>query len=115
DEVGSPSGSHTSETETDDNQSQKKELSKSEERDADKLINEITELNASTDKPSDPIGLLQSEITSLSLYQTMKETMPSLLADALKDTLLSLFHEFVKNIVHENMGEQTSLFQAQVH
>ncbi|GKB03980.1 hypothetical protein Tco_0832123 [Tanacetum coccineum] len=52
DEIRSPSSSKTSETEEDDNQSQQKELFKSEERDADKVLDEIVDLKAFADKPS---------------------------------------------------------------
>nr|GEZ85437.1 hypothetical protein [Tanacetum cinerariifolium] len=140
DEVGSPSDSQSSETEADDNQSQTKELSKSEKRDADTLIDELTGLKAFADKPSNPLGLIQSEITSLSIkvdqlesnitkkvsdeLQTsvpslvstaLKETLPGLLVDALKDVLPSIIHESVKTTVQKSIGEQTLIFQAQVH
>ncbi|GKC22544.1 hypothetical protein Tco_1024694, partial [Tanacetum coccineum] len=98
DDVGSMSGSQSSE----------KELSKSEKRDADELIDEMTELNASADKPSDPLSLLQSLFIKVdqlepnitkkvlkelqtsvpsSVSTALKETLHVLLADALKDAL----------------------------
>ncbi|GKF31604.1 hypothetical protein Tco_0101402 [Tanacetum coccineum] len=66
DDVGLLFGSQTSENEDDENQSQHIELSKSEERDTDRVIDEPIELNAFANKPLDPLGYLQLEITSLS-------------------------------------------------
>ncbi|GJZ75234.1 zinc finger, CCHC-type containing protein, partial [Tanacetum coccineum] len=95
DEVGSPSGSQTSETE-EDTQSEPV-LSKSEERDANNVIDELAKLKASADKPSDPLGHLKAKITSLSTKVNQLETsitnkvseeiqtsVPSLITEALK-------------------------------
>ncbi|GJZ11055.1 hypothetical protein Tco_0545814 [Tanacetum coccineum] len=64
DEVGSPSAFQTSESE-EESQSEPP-LSKSKERDDDYVLDEINDLQASTDKPTDTTSHLQAEITSLS-------------------------------------------------
>ncbi|GJZ83427.1 hypothetical protein Tco_0648600 [Tanacetum coccineum] len=101
DDVGSMSGSQSSE----------KELSKSEKRDADELIDEMTELNASADKPSDPLSLLQSLFIKVDqlepnitkkVFKELQTSVPSSVSTALKETLHS-------------HGGADFLFQAQVH
>ncbi|GJT53647.1 hypothetical protein Tco_0988701 [Tanacetum coccineum] len=121
DDVGSMSGS----------QSLEKELSKSEKRDADELIDEMTELNASADKPSDPLSLLQSLFIKVdqlepnitkkvfkelqtsvpsSVSTALKETLPVLLADALKDALPSSSYIGRATRLHDlQANEQTIL------
>ncbi|GKF19106.1 hypothetical protein Tco_0067744 [Tanacetum coccineum] len=89
---------------------------------------------------SDPLGHLQRELATISskvdqmeskitkrVSNELKSSVPSLVSDALKETLSglladalkasppSLIHESVQNTVQQSMGEQTSIFQAQVH
>nr|GEV73879.1 hypothetical protein [Tanacetum cinerariifolium] len=84
DEVGSPSAFQTSET-------------KSKERDADFIQDKTHDLQASTDKPSDTISHLQTELTSLSakvdqmessiikkISKEMHSSVPTLINEALK-------------------------------
>ncbi|GJZ90043.1 hypothetical protein Tco_0661970 [Tanacetum coccineum] len=88
---------------------------------------------------SDPLGHLQRELATISskvdqmeskitkrvsdelksfvpslVSDALKETLPGLLVDALKASLPSLIHESVQNTVQQSMGEQTSIFQAQI-
>ncbi|GJX58869.1 hypothetical protein Tco_0290259 [Tanacetum coccineum] len=125
DEVGSLSGVQTSETEEEDNQSQHKELSKSEERDADNVIDELTDmvnadLNAFVDKPSllDPIGHLRDELTNLTtkvqnlessiskqVADKLEEYVPVLEAETLKETLPDLISDSLKNAIPHIIDE----------
>ncbi|GJZ11244.1 hypothetical protein Tco_0546003 [Tanacetum coccineum] len=88
---------------------------------------------------SDPLGHLQRELATISskvdqmeskitkrvsdelksfvpslVSDALKETLPGLLADALKTSLPSLIHESVQNTIQQSIGEQTSIFQAQI-
>ncbi|GJS27319.1 hypothetical protein Tco_0487939 [Tanacetum coccineum] len=56
---------------------------------------------------------LKSFVPSL-VSDALKETLPGLLADSLKASLPSLIHESVQNTIQQSMGEQTSIFQAQI-
>ncbi|GJW58239.1 retrovirus-related pol polyprotein from transposon TNT 1-94 [Tanacetum coccineum] len=56
---------------------------------------------------------LKSSVPSL-VSDALKETLPGLLVDALKASFPSLIHESVQNTVQQSMGEQTSIFQAQI-
>ncbi|GKD58194.1 hypothetical protein Tco_1295703 [Tanacetum coccineum] len=64
DEIGSPSAFQT--LDIDKESLSKPKLSKSEEKDVDNVLDELADLQASADKPSDNISHLQQEITSLS-------------------------------------------------
>ncbi|GJT42467.1 hypothetical protein Tco_0951182 [Tanacetum coccineum] len=89
---------------------------------------------------SDPLGHLRRELTTISskvdqlescitknvfeelksfmhtlVSDALKEILPGLLADALKASLPSLIQEFVQNTIQQSMGEQTLVFQAQIH
>ncbi|GKA43308.1 hypothetical protein Tco_0736032 [Tanacetum coccineum] len=135
DDVGSLYGSHTSDNEDADSQHQHKELFKSEERDADRVIDEQIELNASADKPLDPLGHLQSKITSRStkvgqlesnitkkvseelqnfvptlIIKTLKQHLPGLLSDTLKTSLLLLLKDLIKESVATSIEEKLPLF-----
>ncbi|GKC51035.1 hypothetical protein Tco_1073780 [Tanacetum coccineum] len=81
-----------------------------------KRLAEITSLSNKVDQLESSITKKVSEeihtFVPLLASPALKETLPNLLDDALKDTLPTLLHEFVKTIVHESMGEKSSLFQA---
>ncbi|GKB28636.1 hypothetical protein Tco_0868037 [Tanacetum coccineum] len=96
DEIGSVSTSDTYGSEEDDTHSQHVELSKSEERDADKLLEELVDMNASTDKPSlsDQLDNLSKEMTN-----KLEEIVPSLVAESFKKNLPELISESLKNVI----------------
>ncbi|GKA78456.1 hypothetical protein Tco_0784993, partial [Tanacetum coccineum] len=121
DEIGSPSAFQTFDTK--ESLSEPK-LSKSEEKYANNVLDELTDLRASTDKPSESISHIKEEIISLStkigqmesnitkkvskevqssvlvlISEALKQELPSLLTDALKTTLPTLLKEFIKESV----------------
>nr|GEY59317.1 hypothetical protein [Tanacetum cinerariifolium] len=92
DDMGSLSGSQTSSTEEDDNQSLHKELLKSKERDADNIIKEMDNLDASVDKPyqSDPLGHLRDELSNLItklISKSLKDERPQMISEAVHQIL----------------------------
>ncbi|GJY18395.1 hypothetical protein Tco_0389886 [Tanacetum coccineum] len=95
DEIRSVSTSDTYGYEEDDTYSQHVELSKSEERDADKLLEELADMNGSADKPSlsDQLDNLSKEMTN-----KLEEIIPSLVAESLKKNLPELISESLKNV-----------------
>ncbi|GKA35238.1 hypothetical protein Tco_0721729 [Tanacetum coccineum] len=120
DEIGSLSGSQSSETKEDDKQSQHKELSKSKERDADNILDEMVDMNAFADKPSlsDPIGHLRNELSNLTtkvhnlesyiskqVTDKLEETVPYLVAETLKENLPELLSETLKNAIPQIVSE----------
>ncbi|GKC90541.1 hypothetical protein Tco_1151190 [Tanacetum coccineum] len=109
DEVRSPSAFQTSESE-EDSQSEPL-LSKSKERDADYILDEINDLQASADKPTDTTSHLQAEITSLStkvnqmesnitkkVSEEIQTSVPTLITKALKQQLPGMLKCFEANL-----------------
>ncbi|GJZ42638.1 hypothetical protein Tco_0589893 [Tanacetum coccineum] len=135
DEVGSPSSFQTSET----NEESLSEplLSKSKEKDADKILDELNELNASADKPLDSLGPLQAQITSISdkvdqlesnitkkvseiessmptlITETLKEKLPEVLSEALKNALPAML-DSIKVSVETSVDQKLPVFKEQV-
>ncbi|GJR15009.1 hypothetical protein Tco_0797661 [Tanacetum coccineum] len=120
DEIGSVSESENLESDEDDTHSQNVELSKSEERDANNLIDELADMNAFTDKPSliDSLGQLQNEISNLNskvqnlessitkqVTDKLEELVPSLVATTLKETLLELISKSLKTAIPQITAE----------
>ncbi|GJY83329.1 hypothetical protein Tco_0496705, partial [Tanacetum coccineum] len=106
DEVGSPSSSQTLETEEDD---------------------------TSADKPSDPLGHLQEEITSLSnkvdqlesnitkklsepnlIAEALKQQVPGLITETLKTTLPLLLKDLIKDSITTSIKEKFPVFDTQL-
>ncbi|GJR23526.1 retrovirus-related pol polyprotein from transposon TNT 1-94 [Tanacetum coccineum] len=106
DEVGSPSSSQTLETEEDD---------------------------SSADKPSDPLGHLQAEITSLSnkvdqlesnitkkvsepnlIAEALKQQVPGLITETLKTTLPLLLKDLIKDSITTSIKEKFPVFDTQL-
>ncbi|GJS81558.1 retrovirus-related pol polyprotein from transposon TNT 1-94 [Tanacetum coccineum] len=91
---------------------------KSEEASTDNLIDELTDLNTSAAKTSDPLVHLHKEISSLTtqvqhlesfitqkVVEKLKESVPNLIAESLKATLLDLISESLKLAIHEIIAE----------
>ncbi|GKA95362.1 hypothetical protein Tco_0817400 [Tanacetum coccineum] len=120
DEIGSVSTSDTYGSEEDDTHSQHVELSKSEERDADKLLEELADMNASADKPSLYVQLdnLNKEVRQLTtkvqclessflqqMTNKLEEIVPSLVAESLKKNLPELISKSLKNAIPQITAE----------
>nr|GEV59034.1 hypothetical protein [Tanacetum cinerariifolium] len=96
------SKSETFESKEDDTHSQHIELSKSEERYADKLIEELADMNASAENPSlsDPFSHLCNEETVPELVaKTLKETLPELISERLKSAIPQIIYESLQQIL----------------
>ncbi|GJV53927.1 hypothetical protein Tco_1449668, partial [Tanacetum coccineum] len=136
DEIGSPSAFQTSDTE--ESLSETK-LSKSEEKDADNVLDELANLQASADKPSDSISHIKEEITSLStkigqmesnitnkvseeihsfvpvlITEALKQELSGLLTDALKTTLPALLKDLIKESVDTSVEEKLPIFNEEI-
>ncbi|GJR38929.1 hypothetical protein Tco_1214613 [Tanacetum coccineum] len=136
DEVGSPSAFQTSDT---DESLSKPLLSKSEERDDDNILDQLDDLKAFADKPSDTLSHLQEEVISLTtkvgqmesnitrkvseeihspipalITEALKQQLPGLLIDALQSTLHTLLKDLIKESVDTFVEEKLPIFNEQV-
>ncbi|GJX02546.1 hypothetical protein Tco_0186459 [Tanacetum coccineum] len=136
DEIGSPSAFQTSDTKE---SLSKPKLSKSEEKDADNVLDELADLRASADKPSESISHIKEEIISLStkigqmesnitkkvseevqssvlvlISEALKQELPGLLTDALKTTLPTLLKDLIKESVDTSIEEKMHVFNEQI-
>ncbi|GJR10359.1 DNA-directed DNA polymerase [Tanacetum coccineum] len=102
DEIGSPSTFQTSNTEE---SLTKPKLSKSEENDADNVLDELADLRASTNKPSESIILIT---------EALKQELLGLLTDALKSTLPVLLKDFIKESVDTCVEEKLPIFNEEL-
>ncbi|GKE45063.1 hypothetical protein Tco_1472347, partial [Tanacetum coccineum] len=79
---------------------------------ADNILNEMADLKAFADKPSDPLGHLWPEISSLSnkvdnlesslvkkVSSKLEESVPRMVADAFKERMIKLLSDILKNIL----------------
>ncbi|GKD41983.1 hypothetical protein Tco_1266628 [Tanacetum coccineum] len=103
---------HDMGTDSELNTEHKVTLTQSKEDIADNILDEMTDLKAFADKPSDPIGYLRPEISSLSnkvdnlesslakkMFSKLEESVPRMVADAFKERMLELLSDTLKNIL----------------
>nr|GEU49009.1 hypothetical protein [Tanacetum cinerariifolium] len=85
---------------------------------ADKTLNEVANLKASADKPSQPLGHLQAEVSSLSRKvkilessiankesSTLEESVPRMVTDGLEERMPKLLSDSLKNILPQIIEE----------
>ncbi|GJS79118.1 hypothetical protein Tco_0728999 [Tanacetum coccineum] len=113
DEVESVSGFEVAEStdEENDTAETKVKLTQSENT-VDNILDEMTSLNASTDKPSDPLGPIQAELSSFTtkieklesslaekVADKLEESVPRMVADAFEERMADLLADTLKNIL----------------
>ncbi|GJT47291.1 retrovirus-related pol polyprotein from transposon TNT 1-94 [Tanacetum coccineum] len=87
-------------------------LIQSEEATADNILDELDDLKASADNPSDPLGYLRAKISSLSnkvdnlefslatkVSSKLAESVPRMVADAFEERMPELLSDTLKNIL----------------
>ncbi|GJZ33969.1 hypothetical protein Tco_0579405 [Tanacetum coccineum] len=98
-------------------------LTQSKEATTNNILDEMADLKASTDKPSDPLGHLRAEISSLSnkvnnlesslakkVSSKLEELVPRIVANAFEERMPELLSDTLKNILPNIIEE--SIHQA---